>query len=382
MEENFERENIPEETNENPTEANAEAQAVAMRAKKEEMKKNLRFSANRIGWATVLFIALWMFFLAVVSIVLQVAEELFAEGVISFSGADFYNKYLLILNSVTQIPAMAVAVAVLVSLPKANFEKTPIAFDRFIKILLICFGAGYAGNLIGTVLLSFWNIFTGNSVGNELQEILYGMNPFIMFISVVIFAPVLEELFFRKLLIDRLRPFGKIVSVFLPAFLFALFHQSATQFIYAFAVGTILAYLYYETKNYWLTVSIHALFNFVSGFIPMLFLPKIEGFVNEFALLEGSFSNAETLDEIAELMMPLLEAYGFSLALYAVYALLLFVVNITGIVLLFVNLKQLRKMKEESPLGIGEAVKAVMLNPGMLVCTAVLTILTVFSLFA
>lgn len=381
MEENFEWENIPKETNENPMETSAEEEALALKTKKEEMKKKLRFSSNRIGWATALLIALWMGFLAVISSITVVIDYLSEQGIIAFSGMDFYNKYLLILNEVTLALAIAVAVLILLSLPKAKTEKQPIEFSRFVKILLICFGAGYIGNLIGTMFLTFWNIVTGNSAGGELQEILYGMNPVIMFLSVGVLAPILEELFFRKLLIDRLRPFGKIVCVFLPAFLFALFHMSATQLIYAFAVGAILAYLYYETGKYWLVVIIHSIFNWVSGFIPMLFLPMLEGFLNELTLLEGSLAEAATLEEIADLMMPLVETYGFALAMYAVYALLVFVINITGVVLLCLNLKVLRKMKEESLLTFGETVKAVIVNPGMIVCTAVLGILTVFSLF-
>ena len=368
MEENFERENIPEIINENPIDM-AEAEAIALKAKKEETKKKLRFSANRIGWATVLFVILWMFFQTVVAVGAELMES------------DFYNKYLLIINSSTQALAMAVAIAVLFSVPKEKNEQRPIAFNRFVKIMLICFGAGYIGNLIGSLILTVWNIVTGNSAGGELQEILSGMNPLIMFLAVGILAPILEELFFRKLLIDRLRPFGKIVCVFLPAFLFALFHMSATQMIYAFTVGAILAYLYYETGKYWLSVIIHAVFNWISGFIPMLFLPKLEGFLNELTLIEGNLAEAATLEEIANIMMPLVETYGLALAMYAVYALLLFAINITGLILLFINLKVLRKMKEESLLTFGETVKAVIVNPGMIVCTAVLGILTVFSLF-
>ena len=382
MEENFELENIPNETIDDPKLSEAEAQALALKAKKEEMKKKLRVSANRIGWATVLLIALWMGFLAVISGMTVVIDYLGEQGILAFSGMEFYNKYLLIINEVTLALAIAVAVLLLISLPKAKPEKTPLEFSRFLKILLICFGAGYIGNLVGTMFLTFWNLVTGNSAGNELQEILYGMDPFIMFISVGILAPILEELFFRKLLIDRLRPFGKIVCVFLPAFLFALFHMSATQIVYAFAVGAILAYLYYETGNYWLAVAIHAVFNWISGFIPMLFLPKINGFMNDFALLENSLTEAETLEEIAALMMPLLETYGFTLALYAIYLFLVFAINITGLILLCLNLKVLRKMKEESLLTFKETVKAVIVNPGMIVCTALLGVLTVFSLFS
>ena len=372
MEENFEMSNVS---------ATMTEEALLQQERKEEMRKKLRFFSNRIGWATTLFIALWMFFLSAAGFVLEATESLFQAGKISFSGADFYNRYILILNSVTQAVAMAISFVILFSLPKKNEKQTPIAFSRFVIILLICFGAGYAGNLIGTVLLGFWNAFTGNSVGGELQEVLYGINPLIMFVSVVILAPLLEELFFRKLLIDRLRPFGKIVSVFLPAFLFALFHQSATQLIYAFTIGAVLAYLYYETGNYWLSVSVHALFNFVSGFIPMLFLPKMEGFMNAITVLESTLSEVATLHEIIEKVLPLLENYGFMLVSYLIYALLLFAINITGMILLFINLKQIRKMKEESLLGFGESVKAVMFNPGMIGCTAFLGVLTLLSLF-
>ena len=372
MEENFELGNT----------AGQEDDGVLLQnERKEEMQKDLRFFSNRIGWTITLFIALWTFFLRAVTIVLQTAEEFYLEGLIDFSGMDFYNRYILIFNSATQALAMAISIVILFALPKAQKERTPIAFPRFLKILLICFGAGYAGNLIGTVLLGFWNSFTSNSVGNELQEILYGINPLMMFICVAVLAPILEELLFRKLLIDRLRPFGKIVSVFLPAFLFALFHMSATQLVYAFTVGAVLAYLYYETGNYWLVVFVHGLFNFVSGVIPMLFLPKIQEFANDFALVEKRFSSAETMDEIMTIMLPLLERYGVVFAFYLIYALLLFAVNITGVILLCMNLKKLRKMKEESLLSIGETVKAVMLNPGMIVCTAFLGVLTACSLF-
>lgn len=125
-----------------------------------------------------------------------------------------------------------------------------------------------------------------------------------------------------------------------------------------------------------------AVFNWISGFIPMLFLPKINGFMNEFTLLENSLTEAETLEEIAALMMPLLETYGFTLALYAIYLFLVFAINMTGLVLLCLNLKTLRKMKEESLLTFKETVKAVIVNPGMIVCTALLGVLTVFSLFS
>ncbi|MBR7161666.1 MAG: CPBP family intramembrane metalloprotease [Clostridia bacterium] len=360
-----------------PNDPGAE-EALARKARKDAVKKSLRTAANRIGWATVLMIAAWLGCLSVISAVVVILDAAIGHT-LSFSIPELYNQYLLLLNEATLAIALAVALVVLLSIPKPKSIDRPFAFSHFLKILLICFGVGYLGNLIGTAFLSFWNIITGNTVGDELETVLGGVHPFMMFLSVVVLAPILEELFFRKLLIDRLRPFGKNVCVFLPAFLFALFHQSATQLLYAFAIGAVLAYFYYETGKYWPVVAIHAIFNWLSGFIPMQFLPKIEGFVREFSML--SLTEAETFEEMGALMRPLLETYGVSLALYALYALLLFAVNITGLILFFVYVGKFFKKKEANMLTFGESAKAVLVNPGMIVCTALLGVLTVVSLF-
>ena len=103
--------------------------------------------------------------------------------------------------------------------------------------------------------------------------------------------------------------------------------------------------------------------------------------MNAITVLENTLSEVATLHEIIEKVLPLVETYGFMLVSYLIYALLLLAINITGMILLFINLKQIRKMKEESLLGFGESVKAVMFNPGMIGCTAFLSVLTLLSLF-
>ncbi|MBQ3489819.1 MAG: CPBP family intramembrane metalloprotease [Clostridia bacterium] len=375
MEDNFEWENHPDSGNED-TAWEQTAQAEALEQERQKMKRKIRFSANRIGWTTVLLIAAWMGFIVLFELIIGTLNSFGISGAM-----EFYNKYILIVNEVTLAIAISVAGMLLLALPKTAEEKRPMEFSRFLKLLVMCFGAAYIGNMIGNLFLTFWNASTGNSAGNELEALLTGMDPLIMFLSVGILAPLLEELFFRKLLIDRLRPLGKAVSILLPAFLFALFHMSATQLIYAFAVGVILAYLYYETGNYWLTVAVHALFNWISGFIPMLFLPKLNAFFGKYTQITEGLPETAGVDEITEQLIPLFETYGATLALYGFYALLVFAVNITGVVFLCMNIKKFRKLGEESVLRVSEVIKAAMLNPGMVVCTLALAALTALTLF-
>ncbi len=384
MEENFDWKQISESAEDIPREQipleNQLKKMLPEPSKQERIKKELHFSSDRIGWATALLVSVWIGLAVLISNAVVVIEHTVGR-MLPFSVADFYNEYVLLINEISLGIAIAVAVLVLLPVPQANLENRSVKFSSFLKTLLICFGVGYLGNLIGTFLLSFWNGFTGNSVGDELESVLYDMNPLILFLFSMVLAPILEELFFRKFLIDRLRPFGRTVSVFLPAFLFGLFHQSAEQLPYAFAVGAILSYFYYETGKYWLVVAIHSIFNWVSGFIPLQFLPKINSFANDLIPVMEGISKTATMDEITEQMVPLLETYGTTLALYALYLLILFAINITGVVLFFINIKKFFQEKEDCLLSGAETVKAVILNPGMIVCTVLMSILTIFSLF-
>ena len=356
------------------------------RARKEEAKTKLRFAANRIGWATVILVAVWMGVAWLVSDFLFVIEGFGALDQLSFSSEAFYNRFALIINELTLAVGIAVAASVLTSVQRVDLNKENISAGRFMKILLMCFGAAYVGNMIGTRLLSFWNLVTDNSAGDELVTLLETMDPWIMALSVGILAPILEELFFRKFLTERLRVFGERTAILLPAFLFALFHQSAEQIVYAFAVGIILGYCYCRTGNYWLSVLMHALFNLISGVIPVLFLPTLNGFTLELETMFGpdleQVMMSMDFEAILEMVTPLLEQYGLALALYAIYYLIVLALNITGMVMILVSLKKFKARGGEYALSFKESAKTVFKTPGMIVCTVALGIMTVISLFA
>ncbi len=346
--------------------------AEAERQRREESKRRLRFAASRIGWATALLVAVW---LGAVLFATTVAE-LFGE-----SGIAIYNKYLLIINEVTLAIGIAVAVTVLFPVPRVNIRKEKITALQFMMALSICFGVAYVTNAIGSVALMIWNMITGNSVGGELATLLYDMDPVLMFVSVGVLAPILEELFFRKLLTDRLRVFGELPAILLPAFFFALFHMSASQFLYAFTVGVILGYFYCRTGSYLLTVLIHAIFNTVSGVISILLLDPINGFMEEFARIAS-----ETMDgaEILARVMELMPEYGLPLFLYAIYSLFVGTLSLLGIFLLFIGLAKgkFKTRYGEYCLPRKEAAKTVFKTSGVIACTVFLAVMTFMSLFS
>lgn len=59
----------------------------------------------------------------------------------------------------------------------------------------------------------------------------------------VCLAPLYEEFFFRGIIFGYLRRFGKVFAIFLSTFLFGLLHINILQFLPAFLLGMLLAYI-------------------------------------------------------------------------------------------------------------------------------------------
>lgn len=75
----------------------------------------------------------------------------------------------------------------------------------------------------------------------------------------VIITPLIEEMLFRFLLFGLLRkhlPFA--VSCLLSAAAFGLYHMNVIQFIYAFLMGMILAYVYEHDRRLRVPFIVHA----------------------------------------------------------------------------------------------------------------------------
>ena len=93
------------------------------------------------------------------------------------------------------------------------------------------------------------------------------------FVTVVLIAPVTEELLFRGVILgafaNRYRPWTAIT---VSALLFGLMHLNPYQFFGAFALGLVLGWLRLRTRSLWPCVIGHAVFN-AHGIIIARLLP-------------------------------------------------------------------------------------------------------------
>ncbi len=91
------------------------------------------------------------------------------------------------------------------------------------------------------------------------------------FMTIVIAAPILEELIFRGIVLDGLlKKYSPLKSILISSILFGIVHLNPWQFIAALVIGIFSGWVYYKTRNLMLCILIHFVNNFVA-FMGMYF---------------------------------------------------------------------------------------------------------------
>lgn len=207
---------------------------------------------------------------------------------------------------------------------------------KLILSFVICLSMVYIGNAIGQVLMYLVGKFTGTPNVNPLQELLMNVNPWIVFLSAVVIAPIAEELIFRKLLIDRTIQYGQGISILVSGLVFGLAHGNFYQFFYAFGLGMIFAYIYVKTGNIVYPILFHTVINFMGSIVPLMLL--------------------KVLNETGMVGMLFMSAYGM----------MILTATIAGIVLLICFRTQIIMDPPKLPIPKGRRLSTVFLNPGMM----------------
>ena len=152
-------------------------------------------------------------------------------------------------------------------LPARRPEKNDLRVGGFLALVCICYASMIVGNLVGIGVNS---LLSPGSVDLISQLATAAGASVEMVVAFVVLAPVFEELVFRKVLVDRVLPYGEWPAILFSGITFGLFHGNLTQFFYAALLGMILAYVYIRTGNVLYTIGIHACINFLGGVLPVL----------------------------------------------------------------------------------------------------------------
>ena len=213
---------------------------------------------GRLGWALCAY--------AMVIVVLQlvavaIGGVLFAMGVNVLENAWFLWAASFIPQYLVGVPLFLL---ILRKMPVVEQSQTKLGGGKFWALLLVSFPVMSLGNIIGTFLSG---LLSGGTAQNGVEAMVSGGNPLILF-TVVILAPLVEELVFRKQLLDRCAQYGEKTAMVFSALTFALFHMNLFQFFYAFGMGLIFAYVYLRTRRLRYPVLMHMIINFMGSVVP------------------------------------------------------------------------------------------------------------------
>lgn len=248
---------------------------------------------------------------------------------------------------------LPVGVLIMRGVPAAQPERRSLKPRDLVAAFLITVFMMYAGNLVGTVIIRLVQSALGVPAANPLDNYIGGESMLLQVLFMVILSPLAEEVVFRKVLIDRMRPYGEKLAVVTSAVIFGLFHGNLSQMFYAFTIGLVFGTVYLLSGKLRYTVVMHMLVNLLGSVVaPWVLGRAADGAGLDLAELGETAS-------LSELFTP--GAIGLM-----VYLVLMLGAAVAGLILLCANAHRVRFAFAPLELPKGRRFDTVYCNLGML----------------
>ncbi len=233
----------------------------------EGTRNRLREDGNFIGGMLILLITLLSFGFTVFAL-LAVAvgrlslADLAAED-LGLGNTGFLLFYMGVYSLSMGLPG-ALGVILFRRSPRSLLAGRPVPAVTAVSGVLIgfsgCVGANLVANYVSQILEKFGIVSPDSPVTMEPTATSLALNLVVM----AVLPALLEELLFRGLILQTLRPYGERLAVVLSALLFGLIHGGLTQSVFAFLVGLVLGWLAVSTGNIRPAIVLHFFNNAVS----------------------------------------------------------------------------------------------------------------------
>lgn len=274
-------------------------------------------------WPIVWRVILMLIGIEILSLILQVALPYeYTDFIMLLSSLmEYYLVYKIIISQINKQNLSSAAIA----------GKNDLNRKKFLPIALMTLLVAFCGSLfiypVLRGLLSFGPMFESliPYLGIE-EESASNISVFLYFFPVgVIAAPIIEEIFFRGILLNKWsEKYGNVKGVIFSSLIFMILHIGSLM-LPQLLMGVLCAIVYIRTKNLIYPILAHAFYNFC------IIVPTL-------------FSSSESINEIIiELAYPG-SAFVNELNIYSV---LFAIVLVTTIIVLIRYGKQLNK--EQTP---------------------------------
>lgn len=173
--------------------------------------------------------------------------EIFITYLLSLIG-DINSNIMLIINSI-----ICLIFALIVFKIKNKKYNIKYKFNNLKYIPVMAISIALSLNMFIIIINNIFNI-----------ENVLNNNILVMTLLSGIIGPIIEEILFRGIVFEELKKFNSSYkSVILCTIIFAIFHNTFIQMIYAFIIGLIILKLYIKTNNFLVCIIFHICANTV-----------------------------------------------------------------------------------------------------------------------
>lgn len=238
---------------------------------------------------------------------------------------------------------------ILRGMPKYPLRDDPPAPKDLLILFLVSRAALLLGSGVSQVLISALERLLGYEIADTTTALVEKTPVWILVLFVVLLAPLVEELIFRKLFIDRLACYGDGCAILFTSVLFGIAHGNFYQFFYTFLLGLLLGYLYTRTGKLRYPFLLHAVTNFL-------------GSVAVLPVLDASQRLEDLLSEEVPQTLEMLRLTGTVLS----YSAVLYGCAVAGAVFFFLHRRRIRLKEGELLLPRATVLKSAVVNLGVL----------------
>ena len=252
----------------------------------EERKKKQRHTFS------LLFLALFIYLLSfnVITIAIYLLAPLVLGRDTALQLLDNPIADVLLSSAVQYLIAFPIFLLITCRIQKAEKkQKKNLSGAEIFMMFAVAEALMFAGNLIGTMLNNIIGSYIGHIPENGVESTVTVTPMWLVFIVMVILAPIFEELVFRKVLIDRLAVYGDLPAILFSAVAFGLMHGNLYQLFYATMLGVLLGYIYTNTRQVKYTILIHMLINFFGSVVALPIQEAFSVFTEQLNAYMGGF---------------------------------------------------------------------------------------------
>lgn len=323
---------------------------------------------NSTARSVFIRIGLALFLIAAISSLLQLIGFCSVSWLVGAGYISTDRSWLMWLITFVPMYAVGIPIGLLVlrKVPTQDYSESKLGAKNFFILLSIGICVMYAGNLVGTGLS---HLLSGGTAQNVLERFVFDSNP-LKIVVMVILAPVLEELVFRKQIIDRCARYGEKTAILFSALTFGFFHMNLFQFFYAFGLGLVFAYVYIRTRRLKYPVIMHMIINFMGSVLAPWIMSKVD--------LSAVADSATRMTMTEDALMGIIPG----LMLYGAYVLLLLGWAITGLIFFIIKVRKFVFLPAAEELPRGQRFKTVYCNPWIILFMVLCIAVCAYALFA